>query len=85
MSSTLTDPVVVEFEHRRAEPPREIREGRVATYPALEIDEEGATCDLCGFWGVVPARSAVLEALAIGTDRALVCAHCADDVDLEVG
>lgn len=85
MSAEIADPVVVEFEHRRAEPPREIRVGQVATYPALDLEEEGATCTLCGYWGVVPARTDVLEALVRGTDQQLVCATCAGELDVEDG
>lgn len=84
MSAEISDPVVVEFEHRRSEPPREIGVGSVVTYPALDIEEEGATCSVCGYWGVVPARTDVLDAIARGTDRELVCATCGDEIGLEV-
>lgn len=85
MSTEIVDPVVAEFEQRRAEPPREIRVGSVATYPALDLEEEGATCTLCGYWGVVPAQTDVLEALVRGTEQQLVCATCASELDLEEG
>lgn len=85
MSTELADVVVEEFEQRSRSAPAAIREGSVRTYPHLDREEEGAFCSLCGYWGVVPARSDILDAIAPGTDRSLVCATCADEVDLEEG
>ena len=79
----LTNPVVEPFEDRQPEAPTRAGRGRVVVYPGIGIDQEAAVCALCGYWGIVEARSKVLDALAAGGDRDLVCQTCADEVGLE--
>lgn len=79
MSTQTAESVVVEFDDRQPEPPRAMIAGRVVAFPA-DIDEEGAVCSVCGYWGIVPARTDVLEALTPGAGPSLVCATCSEEV-----
>lgn len=76
----IGEPVVREFRSKRPSNPltSPLRGG-----PEMDVDETGGNCCVCGYWGVVPAHSEVLEALVSGTEAALVCQDCADELENE--
>lgn len=67
--------VVIEFRHRQPDDPTTFPKGGL---PEMDPGETTATCRSCGYFGIVPDDSEVVNANALGTDTVLICATCAD-------